>query len=77
MLSFFEILFLIGNLDKISKGKKPFLRGNLICYTSGMEGRRKLKFGKVGLICQNFSRKKSSKKDFRPEYSFNQSKQFE
>ena len=44
-------------------GGKALLRGNLICYSSGTEGRRKLKFGEVGLwICQNFLRKNLAKK---------------
>ena len=71
MQSIFEILFLITNPGKTSVGKKSFPRGNLICYISGTEGCRKLKFGKVGLhICQNFLRKKSTKKTFRPECPF-------
>ena len=49
---------------------KAFLRGNLICFTSGTEGRRKLKFGEVGLqIWLNLLRK--NRKFFRPECSFN------
>ena len=36
---------------------------NLICYMSATVGRRKLKFGEVGLqIRQNFLKKKSNKK---------------
>ena len=70
MPSIFEILFLIGNPGKISKGEKVFLRGNLICYISGTEGCRKLKLGEVGLqICQNFWRK-IEQKHFRPECPF-------
>ena len=49
MLLIFEFLFFIGNPDKICKGKK------LICYILGTEGCRKLKFGNVGLVGQNFS----------------------
>ena len=49
MQPIFQILFLIGNPGKISKGEKAFLRVNLICYISGTEGRRKLKFSTVGL----------------------------
>ena len=42
--------------------EKAFLRGNLICYASGTEGCRKLKFGEVGLhTCQNFLRKTRAK----------------
>ena len=60
MLSLFEILLLIG---KISKGKKPFLRGSLIRYISGMEGHRKFIFGEVALqICQIFLRENQIKK---------------
>ena len=63
MQSIFEILFLIGNRGKISKGEKAFRRGNLICFISETEGHRKLKFVEVGLhICQIFFKKKSSKK---------------
>ena len=60
MQKVFEILFLIGNPGKISKGEKAFLRGKLIRDISETEGRRKLvvKFGEVGLqICQNVLRK--------------------
>ena len=49
MQAIFKILFLIGNPGKIFEWKKAFLMGNLICYTSGTESRRKLKFGEVGL----------------------------
>ena len=34
MQSILEILFQIGNTGKISKRKKPFQGGNLICYIS-------------------------------------------
>ena len=54
MQSIFEILSLIGSPDKISNGKS-LSKGSLICFISGMEGRRKLKFGEVSLqTCQNF-----------------------
>ena len=44
------------------KEEKAFLKGNLICYISGTEGRKKLKFGEVGLqIGQNFLRKNRAK----------------
>ena len=50
--------------------EKAFLRGNLICYISRTEGRRKLKFGEVGLqICENFL-KKNRAKNFRPDCPF-------
>ena len=61
MQSIFEILFLVGSLGKISKE-------NLICYISGAECRRKLKFGEVGLqICRKFWRKRFKRKNFRPD----------
>ena len=62
MQSIFEILFLNRNPYKISKGEKAFLRENIICYISGMEGLRKLKFNEVGLQMSKFLKKKSSKK---------------
>ena len=34
MQSIFEILLLVGNPGKISKGEKAFLKENLICYIS-------------------------------------------
>ena len=45
-----EILFLIGNPNKISK-EKSLCKGksSLVCYISSTEGRRKLKFSKVVL----------------------------
>ena len=63
MQSSFEILFLTGNPGKISTGEKAFLRGNLICYISGTESRRKLKFGEVGLqLCPKLLSKIRAKK---------------
>ena len=42
---------------------KAFLRRNLICYISGMEDRRKLKFGEFSLqICKMFLRETRAKK---------------
>ena len=44
-------------------GEKAFLRGNLICYISGTDGCRKLKFGEIGFqICQKFLRKNRAQK---------------
>ena len=62
MQTLFEILLLTSNSGKISKGEKH-LRGNLSCYISGKEGRRKLKFGDVSpQICQLFLRENKAKK---------------
>ena len=46
----FEIFFLLGNLSKNSDGK-VLSKGkyNRLPYISKAEGRRKLKFGEVGL----------------------------
>ena len=66
MKSVVEILFLIGYPGKFLRGKS-FLREILICYISQTEGRRKLKFGEVGLqVCQKFLREHRAK-NFRPE----------
>ena len=67
--SIFEILFLIGNPGKISM-EESLLKGNLICYISGTEDCRKLKFGEVGFQIRQI-KKKIKQKIFRPEYSFN------
>ena len=57
----FEILFLIGNPGKISDAlyilceEEAFVKRILMCYISGTECRRKLKFGEVSLLdYQNF-----------------------
>ena len=53
MQSLFEILFVVGNPGKISKGKS-FSKGNLSCLISGTESRKELKFGEVALqMCEN------------------------
>ena len=58
-------MFLIGNSGRISKGKKSFYGGNVICYNSGTEGRRKLKFDEVSLqINQKFLRENQAKNFF-------------
>ena len=49
MQKLFEILFLIGNPGKISKGKKPFFGEYLSCYIFSTKDGRKLKFGKSSL----------------------------
>ena len=49
MQSLFEVLLESGIPTKSPRGKKPFRRGDLICYTSTAEVRRKLKFGEVSL----------------------------
>ena len=43
--------------------EKAFLKGNLICYISGIEGCKNLKLNKVSLqICQNLLGENQAKK---------------
>ena len=62
--SIFEILFLIGNPGKISL-EESLSKGNLICYISGTEDCRKLKFGEVGFQIRQI-KKKNQTKNFSP-----------
>ena len=68
-----NFFYLVSNLQPSQnfEREKAFLKENLICCISGTEGRRKLKFGEVGVqICQNFFEKKIKQKNFQPECPF-------
>ena len=60
---FLKFCFQLENLAR-------FLKGNLLCYISGTEGRRKLKFGEVGLRSVKFFWQKIEEKISRRECPF-------
>ena len=66
--NFLKFCFWLETPGKVP-GKKAFLRENISCYISEMEGCRKLKFGEVNLqICQIFM-KEYRVKNFWPEFA--------